>query len=151
MMIRGEQLRGTRTATIKAPWDGAEVGIHPLGSAEDMDAAVEANVEAADGCRHLPAYERASCLRRIADGLQSHMGELDALLAREAGKPITQARLELDRAIFVFRDAAEEATRIGGDLMPLDVMAAGKARIGLTRRFPLSPIAAITPDRKSVV
>ncbi|MDO8665744.1 MAG: aldehyde dehydrogenase family protein, partial [Gemmatimonadales bacterium] len=53
--------------------------------------------------------------------------------------------LELDRAIFVFRDAAEEATRMVGDVMPLDVLPAGKGRIGLTRRVPLSPVAAITP------
>ncbi len=145
MMIRGEVLRGEHTATIRAPWDGAEVGIHPSGSADDMQEAVSANVEAADACRKLPAYERAACLRRIADGLQSRLTEFADLLAREAGKPITQARAEIDRAVFVFRDAAEEATRIGGDILPLDATAMGKNRMGLTRRVPLSPIAAITP------
>jgi len=45
----------------------------------------------------------------------------------------------------VFRDAAEEATRIGGEVLPADVVPAGTGRIALTRRFPLSPIAAITP------
>jgi glyceraldehyde-3-phosphate dehydrogenase (NADP+) len=66
-------------------------------------------------------------------------------LALEAGKPIAQARLELDRAVSVFRDAAEEATRISGELLPADAVPAGAGRIALTRRFPLSPIAAITP------
>jgi acyl-CoA reductase-like NAD-dependent aldehyde dehydrogenase len=145
MMIRGEQLRGTRSATIRAPWDGAEVGIHPLGTAEEMDDAIGASAGAAEACRRVPAYERAACLRRIADGLQARLSEFAELLAREAGKPITQARLEIERSLFVFRDGAEEATRIGGDVIPLDVMAAGKGRIGLTRRVPLSPIGAITP------
>jgi len=45
----------------------------------------------------------------------------------------------------VFDDGAEEATRIGGDVLPLDAVPAGVRRIGLTRRFPLSPIAAVTP------
>jgi glyceraldehyde-3-phosphate dehydrogenase (NADP+) len=45
----------------------------------------------------------------------------------------------------VFRDAAEEATRISGELLPADAVPAGAGRIALTRRFPLSPIAAITP------
>ena len=145
MMIRNEQRSGGMSATIRAPWDGAEVGIHPQASAADMDAAIAANVAAADTCRHLPAYERAACLRRIADALEARTAEFADLLAREAGKPISQAKLEIERAVFVFRDGAEEATRIGGEVLPLDVLPAGKGRIGLTRRIPLSPIAAITP------
>ena len=145
MMILNESRRGTRSATIRAPWDGAEVGIHPLAGPEDMDAAISANVTAADACRSMPAYERAACLRRVADGLAAKAAEFAELLSREAGKPLAQARLEIDRAIFVFRDASEEATRLGGEVLPLDVLPAGKGRIGLTRRVPLSPIGAITP------
>ena len=145
MMILNETRRGTRTATIRSPWDGAEVGIHPLAGAEDMDAAIGASVAAAEACRTMPAFERAACLRKIADGLTSRMAEFAELLSREAGKPLSQARLEIERGAFVFRDAAEEATRFGGEILPLDVLAAGKGRIGLTRRFPLSPIGAITP------
>jgi len=145
MIILNEQRAGSRSATIRAPWDGAEVGIHPLAAPEDMDAAIAANVAAAETCRHMPAYERAACLRRIADALESRAAEFAALLSREAGKPISQAKVEIERAVFVFRDGAEEATRIEGDVMPLDVMPAGKARLGLTRRVPLAPIAAITP------
>ncbi|MEK6610409.1 MAG: aldehyde dehydrogenase family protein [Gemmatimonadota bacterium] len=145
MIIANEHRTASATATIRAPYDGAEVGTHHLASAADMDAAVTANLAAAPGCRKMPAYERAACLRRIADGLEARRATFGDLLAREAGKPITQANLELDRAIFVFRDAAEEATRMVGDVMPLDVLPAGQGRIGLTRRVPLSPVAAITP------
>ncbi len=145
MIIGNERRLAEHSATIRAPWDGAEVGIHPLGSAADIDAAVAASVAAAAACRALPAYERAGCLRRVADGLEARKEEFAGVLAREAGKPIALARLEIDRALFVFRDGAEEATRIEGAVLPLDVMPAGKNRLGLTRRFPLSPIATITP------
>lgn len=145
MIIQNQRRTGPATATIRAPYDGAVVGSHPLGSAADMDAAVAANVAAAEACRRMPAFERAACLRRIADGLRGRRDECATLLAKEAGKPITQAYLEIDRAIFVLLDGAEEATRIGGEVLPLDVLPAGAARLGLTRRFPLSPIAAITP------
>jgi acyl-CoA reductase-like NAD-dependent aldehyde dehydrogenase len=117
----------------------------PLGSADDVDTAVAANVEAAEPCRRMPAFQRAACLRRIAAALTARREDVAETLAREAGKPLTQARLELDRAIAVFEDGAEEATRIGGEVMPLDVVPAGVGRLGLTRRFPLSPIAAVTP------
>jgi glyceraldehyde-3-phosphate dehydrogenase (NADP+) len=145
MIILNERRQAAASATIRAPWDGAEVGIHPLGSADDIDAAVAANVAAADACRAMPAYERAACLRRVADGLEARQEEFAGVLAREAGKPIQLARLEIDRALYVLRDGAEEATRIEGEVIPLDVMPVGKGRLGLTRRFPLSPIAAITP------
>lgn len=144
-MIQNEVRRGSAGATIRSPWDGSEIGIHPLATAADMDAAVASNVSATETCRKMPAFERAACLRRIADGLEARLPEFIELLSREAGKPGSQAKLELERAVFVFRDAAEEATRIEGAVMPLDVTPAGKGRLGLTRRFPLSPIAAITP------
>jgi len=93
----------------------------------------------------MPSHARAAALRKIADGLEAARPELARTLALEAGKPIAQARTELDRAIFVFRDAAEEATRIQGEVLPADAVPTGTGRIAITRRFPLSPIAAITP------
>ncbi len=145
MIIANEHRTATTTATIRSPYDGAEVGTHPLASPADMDFAIATNVAATDECRHLPAYERAACLRRIADALDAQRPAFATLVAREAGKPIAQARLEVDRAIFVFRDGAEEATRIGGEVIPLDVLPAGRGRLGFTRRWPLSPVAGITP------
>ncbi len=133
------------TAVIRAPHDGSEVGVVPLAGPEEVRAALDANVAAAGACRALPAYERAAALRKVADGLAAERSDLARTLALEAGKPIAQARLELDRAVSVFRDAAEEATRISGELLPADAVPAGAGRIALTRRFPLSPIAAITP------
>ena len=71
--------------------------------------------------------------------------EFARLIALEAGKPIKTARVETDRAIFTFAVAAEEATRIGGEWIPLDWQVATSGRAGILRRFPLGPILAITP------
>jgi acyl-CoA reductase-like NAD-dependent aldehyde dehydrogenase len=133
------------TAVIRAPHDGSEVGVCPLASPEDVRAALDANVAAARACREMPAYERAAALRRVADALAAEKESLAHTMALEAGKPITQARAELDRATSVFRDGAEEATRLAGELLPADVTPTGAGRIALARRFPLAPIAAITP------
>ena len=130
---------------ISAPYDNSEVGVVTLAGPDEVRAALDANVAAARACRTMPAYERAAALRKIADGLVAERSDLSRTLALEAGKPISQARIELDRAVFVFRDAAEEATRISGEVLPADAVPAGAGRIGITRRFPLSPIAAITP------
>lgn len=111
----------------------------------NVRAVLDAAVAAAPAARALPAHERAACLRRIADRLAAEQESFARELAVEAQKPITQARREIDRALFVFRDAAEEATRIGGDMLPADAAPMANGRLALTRRFPLAPITAITP------
>jgi glyceraldehyde-3-phosphate dehydrogenase (NADP+) len=133
------------TSVIRAPHDGSEVGVCTLAGPEEVRAALDANVAAARACREMPAYERAHALRKVGDELAAQREELSRTLALEAGKPISQARVELDRAIALFRDAAEEATRIGGEVLPTDCVPGGKGRLALTRRFPLSPISAIIP------
>ncbi len=66
-------------------------------------------------------------------------------MSLESGKPIKDALVEVDRATLTFRLGAEEAERMTGELIPLDLMPSSKGRIGITRRFPIGPIAAISP------
>ena len=107
--------------------------------------AVEAAVAAFEVTRRLPAYERGRILREISAGLRDRREELGRLIALEAGKPIRDALVEVDRAVLTFRLGAEEAERMTGELIPLDLMPASKDRVGITRRFPIGPIAAISP------
>ncbi|HEY6785321.1 MAG TPA: aldehyde dehydrogenase family protein, partial [Gemmatimonadales bacterium] len=133
------------TSVIRAPSDGSEVGVCHLANPEDVRAALDANERVSDAARKIPSHERAAALRKIADGMQGIRPELARTLALEAGKSINQARLEIDRTIDVFRDGAEEATRITGEVLTADGVPTGNGKIAITRRFPLSPIAAITP------
>ncbi len=107
--------------------------------------AVEAAVAAFEVTRKLPAYERGRILREISAGIKSRREEIGRIIATEAGKPIRDALVEVDRAVLTFRLGAEEAERMTGELIPLDLMPASKDRIGITRRFPIGPIAAISP------
>ena len=107
--------------------------------------AVEAAVAAFEVTRKMPAYERGRILREISAGVAARREELATLIAREAGKPIRDAFVEVDRASFTFRLGAEEAERMTGEVIPLDLMPASKGRVGITRRYPIGPIAAISP------
>ncbi len=71
--------------------------------------------------------------------------EFSRTLCQEAGKPIKAARSEVERAIFTFTVAAEESTRIYGEYLPLDWQEFTAGRWGIVKRFPLGPIAGITP------
>ena len=114
-------------------------------AAAGVRAALDAAVATAPAARALPAHARASVLNRIAAGLTEAREDVARLLAAEAGKPLANARTEIDRAVFVFRTGAEEAQRQGGEVLPTDLVPAGERRLALTRRFPLAPITAITP------
>jgi acyl-CoA reductase-like NAD-dependent aldehyde dehydrogenase len=112
---------------------------------EQYEEAVDAAVEAFEVTRTLPAYERGRILREISAGIKARREELGRLIALEAGKPIRDALVEVDRATLTFRLGAEEAERMTGELIPLDLMPASKDRVGITRRFPIGPIAGISP------
>ena len=112
---------------------------------EQYEEAVQAAVQAFEVTRKLPAYERGAILRSISAGIKERREELGRLITLEAGKPIRDSLVEVDRAALTFRLGAEEAERMTGELIPLDLLASSKGRIGVTRRFPLGPIAAISP------
>ena len=93
----------------------------------------------------MPAFERQRVLRRVSESIAERKQEFARTMAQEAGKPIKAARTEVERAIFTFNVAAEESTRIYGEYLPLDWQEFTAGRWGIVRRFPLGPIAGITP------
>jgi acyl-CoA reductase-like NAD-dependent aldehyde dehydrogenase len=130
---------------IRAPFDGSIVGSVFQGRREHVDAAIRAAIKAFGTTRRLPAFERQRVLRRVAESIAQRKEEFAHTLAQEAGKPIKAARSEVERSIFTFTVAAEESTRIYGEYLPLDWQEFTAGRWGIVRRFPLGPIAGITP------
>lgn len=130
---------------IRNPYSGEIVGRTPVAGRAQVLEAIDAAVAAAPQAAAMPSHARAAVLDRICAGLRERREEIARVLAQEAGKPLGLARTEIDRAIFVFDQGSEEAKRIGGDVIPMDLMPHGEQRWAMTRRFPRSPIAAITP------
>src|SRR6202162_1213243 len=130
---------------IRAPYDGAVIASVFQGRREHAYAAIAAAVKAFGTTRRLPAFERQRVLRRVAESITLRKEEFAHTLAQEAGKPIKAARSEVERSIFTFTVAAEESTRIYGEYLPLDWQEFTAGRWGIVRRFPLGPIAGITP------
>ena len=111
----------------------------------ELERAVVAAVEGFARTRRLASYERRDALAHVAQRIADEADELAELLTRESGKPIRDARGEVARASLTFRTAAEEALRINGEWMPLDWNAANKGRSGIWRRYPIGPVAGISP------
>ena len=143
--VDGKWLEEGDIVDVRAPYDGAVIAHAYQGRREHAEAAIAASVKAFGTTRRLPAFERQRVLRRIADGIHDRRDEFSRTLAQEAGKPIKSARTEVERAIFTFNVAAEETVRGYGEYLPLDWQQSTAGRWGIVKRFPIGPVAGITP------
>ena len=144
-LVDGKWIEEGDPIEIRAPYDGNVIASVFQGRREHAEAAIAAAVKAFGTTRRLPAFERQRVLRRVVENISQRKQEFARTMAQEAGKPIKAARTEVERAIFTFSVAAEESTRIYGDYLPLDWQEFTAGRWGIVRRFPLGPIAGITP------
>ena len=119
-LVNGKWIEEGDVVEIHAPFDGSVLAQVYQGRREHAEAAIAAAVRAFGTTRRLPAFERQRVLRRVAQAITERKQEFAQTLAQEAGKPIKAARIEVERAAFTFNIAAEEATRIYGEYLPLD-------------------------------
>jgi len=144
-IVGGERRTSAEKVEIRNPYDQEAIAVVNYASAQDVEEAIARAASAFETTRQLPSYRRAEVLRRVADELTARKEELAELITLEAGKPIRDARTEVARAIQTFTVAAEEAKRLGGELLPLDWLAGSENRWAVVRRFPIGPILGITP------
>jgi acyl-CoA reductase-like NAD-dependent aldehyde dehydrogenase len=145
IFLAGRWVGSPDTLEVVDPAHGGLAGSTYNATPEQYEEAVQAAQRAFEVTRRLPAYERGASLRAISAGIKARREELGRTITLESGKPIRDALTEVDRATLTFRLGAEEAERIGGELIPLDLMASSKGRTAITRRFPLGPVAGISP------
>src|ERR1039458_2152798 len=143
--IDGRWMEDGDVVEVRSPFDGSVGGRVIQARREHAEPAIAAAVKALGTTRRLPAFERQRVLRRVAGAIAERREEFSRTIVQEAGKPIKLARIEVDRTVFIFNVAAEEATRIYGEYLPLDWQEFTAGRWGIVKRFPLGPIAGITP------
>ena len=145
ILVAGAWESSPNAVEIRSPYDGHLVGTTYLATPEQVERAAAASVSGFTAMRALGAWERAAILRTTAAKITERREELAKLLSAEAGKPIRDARAEIDRGALTFRLAGEEAERMIGETIPLDLAPASKGRLGITRRFPVGPVLGISP------
>jgi glyceraldehyde-3-phosphate dehydrogenase (NADP+) len=130
---------------VTNPYNGETVGTTYLASREQLEEAITAAQHAFCELRAMPTYDRVSLLRAFHERMSEHKDEIAKMICLEAGKPIKEAQSETARGLFTVETALEEAKRINGEVMPLDLLPSSKGRFGIVRRFPIGPIAGISP------
>jgi acyl-CoA reductase-like NAD-dependent aldehyde dehydrogenase len=144
-LLDGAWLTEGSPFTIASSYDGSVAGATFRPTAAHLEAAIQAAARSFATTRKLPAYERQRMLREIAASITENRETLARTITLEATKPIKTARQEVERATLTFNVAAEESVRIHGEWLPLDLIPSAAGRWGMVRRFPLGPIAAISP------
>ena len=143
--LAGEFVHAGMPLEVRDPATGELVATTWQAGPEELERATRAAVEAFAATRKLASFERRDALAHVADRISQDADELAELLTRESGKPIRDAQGEVARGALTFRTAAEEALRINGEWLPLDWAAANRGRSGIVRRFPIGPVAGISP------
>jgi acyl-CoA reductase-like NAD-dependent aldehyde dehydrogenase len=144
-LIGGQWRQGDTVVPVHDPFTGKILAEVSQASQADAEAAIQSTVDAAKAMGTLPSHARYNLLQKIAGALYDRREEFARLMTAEAGKPITDAKREVSRAVQTFTVAAEEAKRIPGDVIPLDWTPGTDSHLGILRRFPIGPVLGITP------
>jgi glyceraldehyde-3-phosphate dehydrogenase (NADP+) len=143
--LAGEFVEAGTPLEVRNPATGELVATTWQAGPDELERATAAAVTAFEQTRRLASFERRDALQHVAEAIARDADELAELLTRESGKPIRDARAEVARGSLTFRTAAEEALRINGEWLPLDWTAANRGRSGIVRRYPIGPVAGISP------
>ncbi len=144
-LVHGVWKHSAITAGVTNPFTGhvfAEVCQAGEGEVEE---AIASSVAAAPVMAKLASHARYNILQDMAALLYRRRDEFAQTITAEAGKPIADAKREVNRAVQTLTIAAEEAKRIPGEVVPLDWTPQTESYLGMVRRFPLGPIVGITP------
>jgi succinate-semialdehyde dehydrogenase/glutarate-semialdehyde dehydrogenase len=121
LFIGGKWVEGTGTGSIPvhSPATGELLAEVPMGTAEDVDQAVEAARAARHQIASMGPYQRGGLLHAIADVISERKEEIARDLAQEQGKPFhSEALGEVEAAVEMWRDAAEVIKRLEGEVVP---------------------------------
>jgi succinate-semialdehyde dehydrogenase/glutarate-semialdehyde dehydrogenase len=132
---------GDPVLEVRNPATGAVLALVPNGGAAEAAAAVEAAARAQKPWAALTAKQRGAILRRWFELILAARDDLALIMTSEQGKPLAEARGEIDYAASFIEFYAEEAKRIYGEIIPSPWP---DARI-LTLRQPIGVVTAITP------
>jgi acyl-CoA reductase-like NAD-dependent aldehyde dehydrogenase len=143
--LGGAAVAANRDLAVTDKYTGEVATRVACADAATLDRAIALAAAAAGPMARLAAYERQAVLQHCVQRFQERSEELAMGLCIEAGKPLKDARGEVGRLVDTFRIAAEEAVRIYGQVLPLDIAPRARNYTGMWKRVPIGPVGLITP------
>ena len=145
MHIGGQWVDKSEKIEVLHPFDGSVIDTIPRGDAADVELALRTAERGAKVMAKLTGYERYEILRKAADLMLERNEDLARTITLEEGKIIAEGRIEASRAVEIIALSAEEAKRLGGEVVPLDGAPGVSGKFGFTLRVPCGVIVGISP------
>jgi glyceraldehyde-3-phosphate dehydrogenase (NADP+) len=145
MHIGGQWVDKSEKIEVLHPFDGSVVDTIPRGDAADVELALATAERGAKVMAGLTGYERYEILHKAAHLMEERTEELARIITLEEGKIIAEGRIEASRAVEIIALSAEEAKRLGGEVVPLDGAPGAAGKFGFTVRVPCGIIVGISP------
>jgi len=144
LRVAGQLIETGEWIDVLNPFDNSLIARVASADAELVDRAI-ASAKAALERDDFKQWQRAEALDRAAVLLADRAEEFAVTLAKEAGKPLKQARVEAERAAGTLKFSADEARRLAGEMVPMEGGPAGAGKIGFVLRVPVGVVGAISP------
>jgi len=143
--IGGEFRETENILNVINPFDHSLVAQTYLGSASDLDEAIDIALLRMAELNSMPSHKKSQILNQVADLLTEQKFQLAEILTLESAKPYKYSTGEIERAIQTFRIAAEEAKRLPKEYIDIDWTPAGEGKEGIVKYFPVGLVAGISP------
>ncbi|WP_250454036.1 NAD-dependent succinate-semialdehyde dehydrogenase [Caballeronia sp. ATUFL_M2_KS44] len=143
LYINGEwcDAEGGATIDVLNPATGEKIGTVARASIGDLDRALAAAQAGFATWRRMTALERASLMRKAAAIVRERADSIARLMTQEQGKPLVEARIEVNSAADIIEWFADEGRRVYGRIVPPRNVNAQQTVV----KEPVGPVAAFTP------
>jgi len=144
--INNQWVEGNSGESLKIldKYSQEEIAEIALASEEQMEEAIVASESALKELKGWSGGKKASVIKKLVHRLARKKEAFAHLIAAEAGKPLFYAMAEVERCVSTLSATGDEAVRFTGEVVPVDY-GAGEGKTALTKRFPVGPVAAISP------
>ena len=143
--LANEAVYANRELEVTDKYSGAVATRVAQADARAIDAGIAAATAAQEAMRKFPPFKRQAVLMHCVKRFAERHEEISQALCIEAGKPIKDSRGEVTRLIDTFRCGAEEAVRLGGEVMNLEISQRAVGYRGMWKRVPIGPCSLISP------
>lgn len=143
-LINGEWLSSNQYIDVQNKYTHESYAKVAIANEELIEKAIT-NAHETFQSKKLSVSERYNVLMKAATLFRERVEELALIICREAGKTITDARMEVERGIQTFIASAEEAKQITGKGLPIEAIEGNEERMAFTIRVPVGVVCAITP------
>lgn len=145
MLLGGNWVDRAEKIEVLNPFDGSVVDTVPQSSLDDVEEALATAERGARIMADLTGYQRYEMLMRVAELMRERANDLARTITLEEGKILAEAQIEATRAREIIVLSAEEAKRLGGEVIPLDGAPGVNGKMGFTVRVPCGVVVGISP------